>query len=108
MPKINNDLLFKISAMFIQNIMRTYDLQEPHEEAKLSYLNKLSRYCEHCYDQRYEPKQGNGDGWLLLKDSKGESHDVAYRGVWTIDKLKDLLSNQFIEARRLASSSAAR
>jgi hypothetical protein len=96
MPKVLDDLHFDMSMMFIDNNLKTYDVQDVSEESKVKYLRRIIQYCERKYDQEYEPqKSGASDGWLLLKDQEGKSHDVAYRGVWSIEKLKDLLADQF-------------
>ena len=89
-------LHFEMTMMFIDNILKTYDMQDVSKESKVTYLKRIIQYCERKYDQEYEPaKMGSADGWLLLKDKEGKEHDVAYRGVWSIEKLKDLLSDQF-------------
>ena len=96
MPKLNDDLLYLMTTMFIENIMKTYDLQEMTEDNKLMYLRKVIHYCEHFYDQSYEPKRPAAqNGWLVLRDDRGQKHEVAYRGIWSIEKLKDLLALQF-------------
>ena len=97
MPKVSDDLFFEMTMMFIDNILKTYDVQDVSEESKLAYLKKVVQYCEHRYDHNYEPKTlAAADGWLLLKDKEGKSHDVAYRGMWSIEKMKDLLAIQFV------------
>ena len=94
--RAKDELLFTMTTMFIDNIIKTYDLQETSDEMKLNYLRNVVQYCERHYDQTYEshlPKAQ--DGWLLLKDDKGEKHDVAYRGIWSIEKLKELMALRF-------------
>ena len=64
--RAKNELLFTMTTMFIDNIIKTYDLQETSEEMKLNYLRNVVQYCERHYDQTYEshhPKAQNG--WLL-------------------------------------------
>ena len=96
MPKVNDELFFTMTTMFIDNIINNYDLQEMTEETKLNYLRNVVQYCERHYDQTYEGNHPKAqDGWLLLIDSKGEKHDVAYRGIWSIEKLKELMALQF-------------
>ena len=96
MTRINDDLFFLMTTMFIENITKTYDLQEMTEDSKLMYLRKVIHYCEHFYDQNYEPKRPAAqDGWLLLTDDRGQAHEVAYRGIWSIEKLKELIAMQF-------------
>ena len=96
MPKVSDELFFEMTMMFIDNILKTYDVQDVSEESKLAYLKKVVQYCEHTYDHNYEPKTASGaDGRLLLLDKEGNSHDVAYRGIWSVDQLKDLMAGQF-------------
>ena len=96
MPKVNDELFFTMTTMFIDNIIKNYDLQEMTEETKLNYLRNIVQYCERHYDQTYEGNHPKAqDGWLALVDSKGEHHDVAYRGIWSIEKLKELMALQF-------------
>ena len=95
MPQANNDLFFLMTTMFIDHINKSFDLQEMTEESKMEYLSKVIHYCEHIHDQNYEPKKPAAqDGWLLLRKD-GEDHDVAYEGIWCIEKLKELVSLQF-------------
>jgi hypothetical protein len=85
-----------MTMMFIDNMVKTYDTQELTEESKLNYLRNIVQYCERLYDQTYESKHPKAqDGWLLLKDQNGEQHDVAYMGIWSIEKLKELMAAQF-------------
>ena len=114
--RAKNELFYTMTTMFIDNIIKTYDLQETTDETKLNFLRNVVQYCERHYDQTYEgnnPKAqddyagqgaplpassrrcGHEDGWLLLKDDKGEKHDVAYRGIWSIEKLKELMALRF-------------
>jgi hypothetical protein len=114
--RAKNELFYTMTTMFIDNIINTYDLQETSDEPKLKFLRNIVQYCERHYDQTYEghhPKAqddytgqgaplpassrrcGHEDGWLVLKDQKGEKHDVAYRGIWSIEKLKELMAAQF-------------
>ena len=59
MPKVNDELFFTMTMMFIDNIIKNYDLQEMTEETKLNYLRNVVQYCERHYDQTYE---GNHQG----------------------------------------------
>ena len=95
MPKETDDLFFLMTTMFIDNINRSFDLQEMTVESKAAYLSKVIHYCERLHDQNYEPKTPAAqDGWLLFQKD-GKDHDVAYRGIWSIEKLKELISLQF-------------
>ena len=94
--RAKNELFFTMTTMFIDNIINTYDLQETTDETKLNFLRNVIQYCERHYDQTYEGNNPKAqDGWLLLKDDKGENHDVAYRGIWSIEKLKELMALRF-------------
>ena len=94
--RARNELFYTMTTMFIDNIVNTYDLQETTDETKLNFLRNVIQYCEKHYDQTYEGNQPKAqDGWLLLKDDKGEKHDVAYRGIWSIEKLKELMALRF-------------
>ena len=96
MSKVRDELFFSMTMMFKDNMVKTYDTQELTEESKLNYLRNIVQYCERLYDQTYESKHPKAqDGWLLLKDQNGEQHDVAYRGIWSIEKLKELMAAQF-------------
>ena len=71
MPKVLDDLRFEMSMMFIDNILKTYDIQDVTEESKVKYLKRIIQYCERKYDQEYEPqKSGAADGWLLVKEKR--------------------------------------
>ena len=94
--RAKNELFYTMTTMFIDNIIKTYDLQETDDETKLNFLRNVVQYCERHYDQTYEGNHPKAqDGWLILTDSKGEKHDVAYRGIWSIEKLKELMALQF-------------
>jgi len=94
MPKETEDLCFLMTTMFIDTINKSFDLKEMTEESKMAYLSKVIHYCEHINDQNYEPaKPAAQDGWLLFQKD-GEHHDFAYRGIWSIGKLKELLALQ--------------
>ena len=95
MPKETDDLFFLMTTMFIDNINRSFDLREMTEESKMTYLRKVIHYCEHLSDQSYEPRTAAAnDGWLLFQKD-GKDHDFAFRGIWSIEKLKELLSLQY-------------
>ena len=94
--RAKNELFYTMTTMFIDNIINTYDLQETSDEPKLNFLRNIVQYCERHYDQTYESHHPKAqDGWLALKDQKGEKHDVAYRGIWSIEKLKELMALRF-------------
>ena len=93
--RAKNELLFTMTTMFIDNIINTSDLQETTDEPKLNFLRNVVQYCERHYDQTYESHCGHKDGWLLLSDDKGQKHDVAYRGIWSIEKLNELMALKF-------------
>ena len=99
--RTKHELFFNMTTMFIDNIVKTYDLQETDDESKLNYLRNVVKYCERHYDQTYEgnnpqAQDGHEDGWMLLKDDKREQHDVSYRGIWSIQKLKELMALRFL------------
>jgi len=95
MPKETEDLFFLMTTMFIDNINKSFDLKEMTEESKMAYLSKVIHYCEHINDQNYEHlRPAAQDGWLLLQKGK-EHHDFAYRGIWNIEKLKELVALQY-------------
>ena len=94
--RAKNELFYTMTTMFIDNIIKKYDLQEMTKETKVNYLRNIVQYCERHYDQTYEGNHPKAQhGWLVLKDQKGEKHDVAYRGIWSIEKLKELMALQF-------------
>ena len=93
--RAKNELFYTMTTMFIDNIIKTYDLQESDDEPKLNFLRNVVQYCERHYDQTYEGNHPKAqDGGLVLKDQKGEKHDLAYRGIWSIEKLKELMALQ--------------
>ena len=94
--RAKNELFYTMTTMFIDNIIKTYDLQESDDETKLNFLRNVVQYCERQYDQTYEGNNPKAqDGWLLFTDSTGEKHEVAYRGIWSIEKLKELMALRF-------------
>ena len=40
MPKVSDELFFEMTMMFVDNILKTYDVQDVSEESKLAYLKK--------------------------------------------------------------------
>ena len=92
MSLFNPDLLFEMTTMFIQNMLKPFDEQEAAEEEKREFLNRVVCYCTHVMDKNEEPSTAAAqDGWLKLIDRFGAVHQVAYRGVWTIEQLKNLI-----------------
>jgi hypothetical protein len=70
MPKVLDDLHFEVTMMFIDNIIKTYDVQDVSEESKVKYLRRIIQYCERKYDQEYEPQKPRGWGWMAAPEGQ--------------------------------------
>jgi hypothetical protein len=93
MDPINGELLYEMTTMFIKTMMKPFEMHEDNEEEKRMFLSRIMCYCEHYLDKNMEPNTPAAqDGWLSLIDAFGNVHQIPYRGVWTIEQLKEYIT----------------
>ena len=88
-----SELNYQMTTMFIQQMVKNFQLVEASESEIRSYLHKVFNFCQNAStENNFAPTTvAAQDGWLLLKDLEGREHQVPYRGVWTIENLKDYI-----------------
>ena len=87
------DFNYQMTTMFIQHLIKNFQMVKASENEIRSYFHKVFHFCQNaCVENNFEPTVAAAqDGWLVLRDSDGTEHQVPYRGVWTIENLKDYI-----------------
>jgi hypothetical protein len=87
------DLNYQMTTMFIQRLIKNFQMVKASEYELRSYLDKVFHFCQNaCVENNFElTTVAAQDGWLVLRDSDGTEHQVPYRWVWTIENLKDYI-----------------